>query len=270
LHQECEEQVKDCLSSLHAAQKTLSLQLQCWLRLGDGGRAFFDFFDRNSDAALSGKELLDAVLFTLQGTHPVTRESAAESVENMFAVIDNDGNGVVSFEEFFKVRVWMLGTLDLDRNGSEAAVGASHASVQQLMTEGQRRQHLLQDVEGELKTRRLLLQEAEEKVSNCLSLLQAAEKDFSLKLQCWLRREGGGRSWFNFFDKNGDDELSGTELLDAVLLTLKGTHPITREGVAEHLENVFGLVDKDGNGSMNFSEFQQIREWMIAMLNHDR
>jgi Ca2+-binding EF-hand superfamily protein len=269
--QELEEQFNNCLSLLHAAQQDLSLQLQCLLRSEDCGRAFFSFFDRNGDNALSGKELLDAAWLTLQGTHPVTREGVADSVENMFGVIDSDGNGSVSLSEFLKVREWILATLDFDRNGSEAVVGASRASVQELMTEAQRRRDLLQETEDMVDARRLLLQEADKRVSNRYSSLQAAERDLSLRLQFWLRREGGGRSWFKRFDRNGDDELSGTELVDALLLTLKGTHAaVTREGVAAHVENVFGVVDEDGNGSVNFKEFQKKREWVITMLDHDQ
>ena len=67
---------------------------------------------------------------------------------------------------------------------------------------------------------------------------------------------GQYRDTFQFFDKNGDGQISSSELCK-LLVKLMGAHPTEATLQAKHMINA---VDNDGSGTVDFDEFCTMME----------
>jgi len=79
-----------------------------------------------------------------------------------------------------------------------------------------------------------------------------------------------GREWLDDFDFDKSGKLSKEELTTALLQTLIGSHRITGKEVAAIVDGCWDAIDTDGGGSVDFDEFQGLREPLMAQLHHDR
>mmetsp|Transcript_160061 Transcript_160061/g.292178 ORF Transcript_160061/g.292178 Transcript_160061/m.292178 type:complete len:422 (+) Transcript_160061:84-1349(+) len=75
-----------------------------------------------------------------------------------------------------------------------------------------------------------------------------------------------GRQWFANFDVDKNGKLEKTELINGMLETFKGSHGIAREQITSIVEGIWDSIDTDANGSIDFNEFQMLREAMVAQL----
>lgn len=79
-----------------------------------------------------------------------------------------------------------------------------------------------------------------------------------------------GREWFDHFDLDKSLKLEKGEIITALLQTFMGSHGMNRETTTSIVENVWDAIDADGGGSVDFDEFQMLREAMVAQLSQDK
>lgn len=79
-----------------------------------------------------------------------------------------------------------------------------------------------------------------------------------------------GRQWFDHFDFDGNGKLERGEITTALLQTFMGSHRVKREDVTSIVENIWDAIDGDGSGSVDFDEFQMLREALVAQLGRER
>jgi len=96
---------------------------------------------------------------------------------------------------------------------------------------------------------------------------QAQSEELQQKLS---NNNDKGREWFDHFDFDKSGELSKEEVRSALLQTLMGSHNITREEITSLVDGIWDAIDTDGGGSVDFDEFQGLREALMAQLSHER
>lgn len=79
-----------------------------------------------------------------------------------------------------------------------------------------------------------------------------------------------GRTWFDQFDFDKSGKLEKRELTAALLQTFLGTHKVTREHIESIVDAIWDALDTDCSGSVDFDEFQMLREIVVAQLLHDQ
>lgn len=96
---------------------------------------------------------------------------------------------------------------------------------------------------------------------------QAQSEELQQKLS---NNNDKGREWFDHFDFDKSGNLSTEEVRSALLQTLMGSHNITREQITSLVDGIWDAIDTDGGGSVDFAEFQGLREPLMAQLYHER
>jgi hypothetical protein len=92
----------------------------------------------------------------------------------------------------------------------------------------------------------------------------ARSKDRQQKL-----RDNDGRAWFDEFDCDKNGSLSRSELIKAFVETVTGTHNITSATITGIVDSIWSTIDTDDSGSVDFDEFQMLRESFVAQLDQD-
>jgi len=78
-----------------------------------------------------------------------------------------------------------------------------------------------------------------------------------------------GRAWFDYFDSDRSGGLEKGELISALLQTFVGSQHVPHEQVTSIVHGIWETIDTDGSGSVDFEEFQMLREALMAELNKD-
>lgn len=79
-----------------------------------------------------------------------------------------------------------------------------------------------------------------------------------------------GRAWFEHFDRDRSGELEKVELTNALLQTFMGSHKVAQEQITSIVDGIWDAIDTDGSGSVNFDEFQMLREAIVEQLRHEK
>jgi Ca2+-binding EF-hand superfamily protein len=90
-------------------------------------------------------------------------------------------------------------------------------------------------------------------------------KEESVDLEAMLST-GDGRAWFDTFDIDGNGNLEKVEIIRALLQTCK----MPRDTTIAIVEAVWKMIDTDDSGSIDFGEFQPLREAIVQQFAHDR
>jgi Ca2+-binding EF-hand superfamily protein len=78
-----------------------------------------------------------------------------------------------------------------------------------------------------------------------------------------------GRAWFDNFDFDKSGKLEKGEVTTALVKTFLGSHQVKREQIVSIIDGIWDMIDSDGSGSIDFEEFQTIREALVAQMNHE-
>jgi len=81
-------------------------------------------------------------------------------------------------------------------------------------------------------------------------------------------RDNEGRAWFAEFDRDKNGSLSRAEVITAFVETVTA-HNMTPATITGIVDSIWDTIDTDGSGSVDFDEFQMLRESFVAQLDHD-
>lgn len=218
-------------------------------KIQEWGTEVFNKFDANGDGKLSKKELASA-LKGLPKTKPkkVLPGTKYQSVDDMVAALDSDGDGLIDLEE------WLINLKDCP--GLAAAltenveVATGPVAAEEIVA------FKAEDFTDDHKAAALKIQTMQRAKAQRAEV-QKRKAEGSLPGQQSARQVAEwGMAIFQQMDTNGDGRISKKELA-AVLAKLPKTKPKKTVGSAkfQSLEEMMQSLDSDGDGSLELAEW---------------